>query len=165
MNCCWQWWSSSNWLSLEWLDDGVACLDHESFMLAVSSCWLSLRWIDGGWWVPTLVAWIFDFSTCGLPTWMCAARVQKSRFFNSEVLSVDVKVNHVLVFVAYRRECAWHMYRRLDFSMFNRVLAAGRNLNHMHDKCSYRFAIYLLDSFRTKCDSLIKTDITPSRYC
>jgi hypothetical protein len=47
------------------------------------------------------------------------------------VLAVGLKRNHMLVFVAYRRECAWHMYRRLDFSMFNRVLAVGLKANHM----------------------------------
>jgi hypothetical protein len=62
---------------------------------------------------------------------MCAAHVQETGFFNSGVLSVDVKVNHMLIFVAYRRECAWHMDMRLDFSMFSRVLAVGLKLNHM----------------------------------
>jgi hypothetical protein len=69
---------------------------------------------------------------------MCAARLQESRFFNSEVLSVDVKVNHMLVFLAYRREFAWHTYRRLDFSMFNRVLAVGLKVNHMLVFVAYR---------------------------
>ncbi len=145
MDCCWRWSRSSNWLRLEWLDDEVCCLDHELFMLAVSSCCLSLRWLDGGWWVPTLVAWIYDFSTCGLPTWMWAAHVQATRFFNSGVLSVDVKVNHMLVFLAYLRECAWHMYRRVDFSMFGRVLAVDLKLNHMmiaHMDLQFIYAIY-----------------------
>ncbi len=73
----------------------------------------------------------------------------------NRVLAVGLKLNHMLVFVAYPRECAWHMYRRLDFSMFNHVLALGLELNHM-----ISVHIYLLDSFRTKADSLIKIDIT-----
>jgi hypothetical protein len=76
---------------------------------------------------------------------MWAAHVQATRFFNSGVLSVDVKVNHMLVFLAYLRECAWHMYRRVDFSMFGRVLAVDLKLNHMmiaHMDLQFIYAIY-----------------------
>jgi hypothetical protein len=37
----------------------------------------------------------------------------------------------MLVFLAYRRERAWHMYRRLDFSMFGPVVAVDLNVIHM----------------------------------
>ncbi len=85
--------------------------------------------------------------------WHRYRRLDFSMF--NRVLAVGLKLNHMLAFVAYPRECAWHMYRRLDFSMFNHVLALGPKLNHM-----ISVHIYLLDSFRTKADSLIKTDIT-----
>ncbi len=54
--------------------------------------------------------------------------------------------------------CMAHGYETRFFNV--QPGPCGGSEAQSHEKCSYRFAIYLRDSCRTKADSLIKTDIT-----